>query len=397
MSTLVFQDLGLRLTDNTARNNKRLVAATAILLTSVTLLKVELPFGISLADLLLAPAAAYGFISSAVMSARAQNLIRVMSFFGFLVLVGSLLALWDDGFQPWAATTLIQDFYLFGITVGFLRLGQRYHIGRREIANGSLIAMVITVAILVSTSNGYRSSGFFGNPNLAAHFVVVNGVIVLGSQRRKGLRLIGFLLVLAGIALTGSFAALAGLTVALGYRAASDLMRRFDPIGVLGLFLLGIGLLIASVQLGVIHPALPGADVSTSLNTARLERSSGLREQIWKAGYDAWVKDPFGIGPHGYYAKKIFIVTTSESISPTEIHSDYLGYLVERGPIGLFGLLGFGVAIWKQTNRSDVTRILLICLAVNGVARETLHFRHLWLALSLGFCADMANERGVPG
>jgi hypothetical protein len=78
----------------------------------------------------------------------------------------------------------------------------------------------------------------------------------------------------------------------------------------------------------------------------------------------------------------------SNRLVALEIHADALGYLVERGVIGLIGYLGLWFALWTFAERKGLARALIISLLVAGLFRETMHYRHGWLLLSVAFAVD---------
>ena len=73
---------------------------------------------------------------------------------------------------------------------------------------------------------------------------------------------------------------------------------------------------------------------------------------------------------------------------PLEIHNDALGYLVERGVLGLIGYIGFWVVVWKASRPGGLARMLIIGSLVQGMFRETFHYRHMWLIIALAFVMD---------
>jgi hypothetical protein len=122
------------------------------------------------------------------------------------------------------------------------------------------------------------------------------------------------------------------------------------------------------------------AEISPELTTERFDRSSGTRSVIWSGSVRAWRADPLGIGPDGTQPKNV-----SGTYEP--VHSDWLGFLTERGPLGLIALIGIWATIWHFAPPRGMTRVMLCSIMAAGFFRETFNYRHMWffLALALAF------------
>jgi O-antigen ligase len=107
---------------------------------------------------------------------------------------------------------------------------------------------------------------------------------------------------------------------------------------------------------------------------------------IWRNGLEVLADHPLGVGPAGLANRDLLGRTV-------EIHNDYLGYLIERGPLAVIGLAGFAVVLWRRGGRHGATRLLIVTIAVGMATRETLHFRHLWLFLAFAFAYDVRARR----
>src|SRR6185295_7819658 len=75
-------------------------------------------------------------------------------------------------------------------------------------------------------------------------------------------------------------------------------------------------------------------------------------------------------------------------------HNDYLGMLVERGPLGLLGWCSLLLAMWLLVARLGQApgpaplawlplHGLVAAVAMHAFVVELFHFRHLWLAFAL--------------
>jgi hypothetical protein len=131
---------------------------------------------------------------------------------------------------------------------------------------------------------------------------------------------------------------------------------------------------------------------------ARMSHSSDVRGRIWERLEGRLVEQPLGIGPGNSSVGFVEIGETERpgGLDAKEAHNDYLGYAVERGPLGVLGLLAGLVAIVTRLARGrraleartgDAGRAIAIQAAglgalagllVQSTVIEQLHFRHLW-------------------
>jgi O-antigen ligase len=145
-----------------------------------------------------------------------------------------------------------------------------------------------------------------------------------------------------------------------------------------------------------VEPDESTLDVNRTVNPQRFERSRDGRLQLWSEGIDAWSESPLGVGPDGVKSRTIGVRGgAKESGGAYEIHADALGYLVERGIIGLVGYFGLWITLWRSDSRRGIGRALITALLVAGLFRETMHYRHAWLLLAVAFALDYlrSNER----
>jgi O-antigen ligase len=125
--------------------------------------------------------------------------------------------------------------------------------------------------------------------------------------------------------------------------------------------------------------------------SARLESSSTTRFVLWKGALGLVSSHPLGVGPEGMVNRDGLDVLPNSSVAP---HNDFLGYFIERGVLGLVGLLGFVVRLLQLSLPGGIARVALFQCGVGAFFHDTLHYRHLWLLLALAYAAD--RRRASP-
>jgi hypothetical protein len=340
----------------------------------------------------------------------------------FLIGVGSLLAT-INAVSPGAAyLAMAQDFYLFAwfvMLVNLLRDGRdltRMRVAWMWVANAVAIyglSLVVTQGqdslLSIWQPRGVRAVGTFYDPNMFANYLVLSIFVVLGLSEEVG-RLVrwgSLALLLTTLLATKSNGGL----VALGAGGAAWLLARawtlrISPGGLLATALFGGALVLSGVWIvkgmGVGETEL--AEVSSSTVLGRSSHSSEGRFQIWGSLLRRYVDTPLGIGP-GNSAMQPLTVEERErpdSFLSKESHNDYLGYLIERGPLALLGLLAlkltvFGTIVdwWRRRSRQGhlsggafaaAAIGAVVASAAHSFTIEVLHFRHEWLFVAM-ICA----------
>ena len=140
--------------------------------------------------------------------------------------------------------------------------------------------------------------------------------------------------------------------------------------------------------------------------------SGEAREQIWHRLVQTYQHTPMGIGPKNSSEQTVAIGERERpnSYRSKEAHDDYLAFAIERGPLGLAGLL---LGTWQVTamvmrGRKQLDRRLgsavaggalwaaflgaLAASSLHSLVIEKLHFRHFWLFLAIltTMCAEAA-------
>jgi len=248
------------------------------------------------------------------------------------------------------------------------------------------------------TAADYRPSGLFissaaGDYNKAAFFQILGFVPLLLAGLSKRVTLAVGLVLFCSILATGSM----GATVAF----ACGLVVGVTALAV---FSNDLALLVRTVAQLVCGAAVLGSlllfaiDKSQerhleSIIVGRVDKSAGSRFDLWSRGLGvAFARDKpliAGIGPQNF---------REVDGRSNQLHNDMLAFFVERGPLGVFGLLTLaGFAFWRaislvQISSTDgrnfgLTSIVflatLVAVLVESLTHQIFHARELWLVLAV--------------
>ena len=295
-----------------------------------------------------------------------------------LIFAGSLLGTMTVGIRPWIVTDLVKDvgsFATFLAIITILRVGGPSVMKAAGWAAG--LATVLVCGALIFDV-GTRAQATFANPNIAAHFLVTNLVVITRAPVPSWLRYTTLGLGIVGLAVTGSFGALLMSIGAFGYLLMSL------PAGQKRLFVKRLAIL-AVVLLGVAMVGFVGGELAqeadTGFNERHLERSSEGRLGKWAAAIDVALDNPLGIGPGSNRGLGLLP-------GKQEAHNEYVAYVTERSLIGFIGLILLYLALWRIGPRGGLTRALVIGFALQSLVRETFHYRHLWIILGVAVVLD---------
>jgi O-antigen ligase len=265
-----------------------------------------------------------------------------------------------------------------------------------------------------SKGGGYRVSGASKNPNLAASYMMTSFFVLLSSPwpRRRLARLgaAGFLLLAVYVtgsngALFGLIAGMAVLAVAACLRGSRTPRQHLQVVGaamVIGVAMLATGLVLVGIpQVGVADVQAVAAQERGGLlqgNLGRLDRSVSSRLTIWSNAWNGTGSRVLvGVGPDA--APKIPFGARTVGRG---LHNDYLAFLIERGLLGLLGLLAFCaimlrwsgrlLAPWPQEDaggRWSVAGLAgaVVANLVLATNHESFHFRHVWVLFGLVWAA----------
>jgi len=353
-----------------------------------------------------------------------------------LVAVGSLIAsLWAPSMGQ-AALALVQDAYLYAwflvvvnlvrtprdlravrvawvctaVAVALLALGQLLH------ANGGSLGTLLG-------SRGVRPAATLYNPNMLADYLVMSIFVALSLLAEVRPLPLALAIGTLGLGLLctksngGMIAFAAGAMTWCAVAVATGPPRRHGRVLATAAIVVSLVGLFGWLNLewGMGDGALQALKEHTFVG--RMEHSSQSRLRIWDQLERTYARSPLGIGPgnSGEFTLSIAERERPDSYRSKEAHSDYLAYAIERGPLGVAGLLILTVTVflhvlgyWRSARQhggrpsprtawwTTAMAAALAASAVHSTVIEKLHFRHFWLFLAL-VCGSslMAAERAV--
>ena len=329
----------------------------------------------------------------------------------WLILLGSLIAMFDSSIPSINLAVILKDLYLYVWFVTLVVLFSNLSANKLRrfmvvwviivMLHGILIlAQFLSPEILQATTAGvdvekygrfgaYRPMGLFQNPNMAAGFQLVGFVPLLLLAPPIKVTLIAGLLLLVGIVATGSLGAsiafLSGMICAfVASMTVSNkrIVTRFC-----------FGLAVATLLLAGLYWLADShyPDYVKRLEMiffGRFEGSAAERYLIWQGAIDAFTDVRlWGVGPGNYMG----------NISGISLHNDLIAFWVERGLIGALGLVLLGLlaigksvsALLKHGRHPSHAPVVLILLAAiiaiftQSLTHQVFHFRFFWVVLAL--------------
>jgi hypothetical protein len=337
--------------------------------------------GFTIADILIIAFVVLAGLEMVARRERPRPIVVTVLLPILLVLGGGLIGALDVGLADWVVYDLIRDLGAAVALLAVLQVFEGAPVAWFRIPARALVAIVVIVAIHLVFLNEalLRAKATFPNPNVAGHFMATcfMALLVLPVSRRS--RIVGLVAAGAGLVATGSFGAMLQLTVGLGIVAYSALGRARPATRQLFVlsFIAVIGLLGLALMSG--ERFLPERGDATGYNADHLERSSTGRFELWHAAIDQIADTPWGIGPGSSRNLQVL----RGGADSTETHNEPLAFMSERGALGLLGLVGLWVTLWRFGVPHGVGRAMIVSLVVASLFRETSHYRHLWILLAL--------------
>ena len=329
-----------------------------------------------------------------------------------MVVAGLVAAMFGQDLDA-GMLALVQDLFLFAFgaaVANVIRVPANLSIilaawawGATAWAAALTVGVVADLSVLVGASTGPESRAqlWFDNPNMAgAYFVMSLFVLLLGRHPRDRLvRVCACLLVLTAIVLTGSNSALVSLVLGGGAAAFVAVWRRTDLVvalanGAIALALIA-GLAYVAIDGGVLAKIEESSSPLVERSLARGRGSAEGRVSLFANEFELFRSGSLlGRGPASTKAN----LERSFGISKGA-HADYLATLVERGLVGVLGLILLIASIGVMTY-SVVFRPLspafvgvlrnpsaviggVVAMALFAITHEVLHYRFGWTFLGI--------------
>ena len=344
-----------------------------------------------------------------------------------IISAGSLLAMTNAVSLPASLLAVLQDAYLYLWFVMLVALmsgrGDLYPIRRAWVIAADLVVLYCIVSTSLGhglgigvgdswrallPSSDFRPAAAFSNANQFADYLMLSTFVLLGLHGRVSRRFFLGSMALIGLGMLatksngGIFATAAGVGVwtFARARASQKPMTRLLGVACVASALLLIGAW-AHAEWGLGRGALRNVEKNTF--AGRLQKSTESRTKIWQDLEHSFMRSPLGIAPGNSSLQVVAIgdqVRSDRTFMGKEAHSDYMGYAVERGPIGLIGLLAFFAMAFATVVRgrryvrqragdahwATLWAALLGALTatiVHSSVIEAMHFRHLWMSLAM--------------
>ena len=275
----------------------------------------------------------------------------------------------------------------------------------RGYVTGALISILLSFAGLMGigtelvlfggrlwTDNYFRFQGFFKDPNVFGAFLVPAVIISIESFYNKNLfrlnnpaKIIILLTLLTGVILSFSRAALLNLFIALvvyfGLKALRNkVTKKLVVTFVASIIMLSLSIFAASQFLS------PSTNYSNENATVTGRGYDSERFESQGQALMIAITNPLGLGPGQF-----------PIYSEIGTHQLYLRLLSEQSIFGLIGFVGLIIFILIRMIRTDfkdnafafsLTLIIagsLVGIIFSSLFIDTLHWRHFWLFLALGW------------
>jgi O-antigen ligase len=322
----------------------------------------------------------------------------------WLICLGSCTGLFSAIDRPRAFLVIAEDFYLY---LWFLTLAH-FLTRRCRVDRVVVVWVVVACGVALATvldmklglfggrfagTDALRATGTFENPNMFGDYLVLS-LFLAWSVAAGGRKLFYFAVpaLFLGVLATASNGAMASLLGGNMVMAAMD-PRWWRPRRI------GALLLIAGLGLGALCIVLnSGVDLGTELANRKRGEVGGAAEKGMSERFPVWLDawydiqhNPAGVGP-GNFNRDGGPVSHDDHAA----HNEYVGMLVERGPLGLIGfctilltlLLGLARLARSPAGQTCGLGVLQLYGALGGMVAHALvielsHFRHTWLGFAV--------------
>ncbi len=264
-----------------------------------------------------------------------------------------------------------------------------------------ILVFIVSMAFGLGNQHG-RIEFTFTNPNRASSYWLVSMFMLFHPDVPRWLRILAWPIFFTAVVLTGSNAGVLAVAIGFGvFFVIRNYLRGGGRIGAGFVLLVTFGLVGAIWLTGTygIKDALEVVGEAASqggVEENRIDRSSDVRLQIWTIGMATFREHPMGIGPGSFFAQVETGMLAGRGI---ELHSDFVATLVERGVIGLIGLVAFIGALLVMVMRSLKMAVrlgdpaqqtwagamvsLMPAYISISITHEVLHEDTFWLVLGL--------------
>jgi O-antigen ligase len=332
----------------------------------------------------------------------------------WIIATAGTLAASTGRFPGQGAVAVAQDLYLFlwGATVAnvmrrpaAMRVVLRAWTLSATISAGLLVGAIATRqwAIAGVGSGSSRAAFTFGEQNGAALYFVVSIMLVLATRSpyNRALRRLAVAVLVAALVATGSLAGLLGLGAGLGVAAVIVVRDRAGYAAAItalvGVVLVGGLVLFGVSRTGFVDRVKASPNVYVRNSIGREDQSKSERELLARETTALYQSaGPFGRGP----ASTKDTLEAEQAAYQKEAHDDWVAALVERGVVGLLGVILLAAAIAVRAAAVSRPRHLglgfrrvvptpafvigaLVTVLVFSLTHESLHDRTVWTLLGL--------------
>jgi O-Antigen ligase len=262
---------------------------------------------------------------------------------------------------------------------------------------------------------GTRLQLTLADPSYTANYFFISMMIMWATRRpaHRAVRWSAYALLLSAIAATGSNSGIVAVVVGTAVATVLGIYRRFGivhAVTALAFLVLGVSVSTLTVSLGSIQARAHDSRYSfIRQGVGRSPDSAGQRETILQESIQLYKEgSPLGEGP----------VSTKPRIAHDmgplvkEAHDDYFAALIERGPLGLAGVLllvavlarrglvfsskrlaeGFAAVVTKPNAVVGAVAGTLIASTVY----ELLHVRHVWALFAIAAALYVWGREAGP-
>lgn len=320
----------------------------------------------------------------------ARDVARQIQVPVFVIGIGALIGSLYAGVRPWIIGDLVRDLAIvlvFLAAVDILRRGGPRAVRFCYVALGICI---LFAAVQLASSNGdeLRASGTFPNPNVAANLLAMGLLCWAAAPFRVATKFVVGGIAVVGLLAAASFGSMLQLGIGFGYLAVTHVDQARNLIR--GRRMLALVPILLMLLVGFFaFTELRGGQDKSGFNQARFDRSGGLRVAVWVEAIGKVPDAPWGVGPGSVRGLDL---NTLE----TELHSEPLAFLVERGVIGFFGLLLMWFAMVRLCPPGTQARAMVLAYIFGSFFRETSHYRHFWVFLALALVRAEQVRRSNP-